>query len=43
LWLNNEVEATRLDGRDPAEAALRRAAAMQARASMLAVASETEA
>jgi len=43
LWLNNEVEATRLDGRNPAEAALRRAAAMQARASMLAVASETEA
>ena len=43
LWLNNEVEATRLEGRNPAEAALRRAAAMQARASMLAVASETEA
>jgi radical SAM superfamily enzyme YgiQ (UPF0313 family) len=43
LWLNNEVEATRLEGRNPAEAAVRRAAAMQARASMLAVASETEA
>jgi anaerobic magnesium-protoporphyrin IX monomethyl ester cyclase len=43
LWLNNEVEATRLEGRNPAEAALRRAAAMRARESMLAVASETEA
>jgi anaerobic magnesium-protoporphyrin IX monomethyl ester cyclase len=43
LWLNNEVEATRLEGRNPAEAALRRAAALRARESMLAVASETEA
>ena len=43
LWLNNEVEATRLEGRNPAEAALRRAAATRARESMLAVASETEA
>jgi anaerobic magnesium-protoporphyrin IX monomethyl ester cyclase len=43
VWLNNEVEATRLEGRNPAEAALRRAVALQARESMLAVASETEA
>ncbi|MDP9012476.1 MAG: B12-binding domain-containing radical SAM protein [Pseudomonadota bacterium] len=42
-WLNNEVEATRIEGRNPAEAALRRAAAMRARDSMLAVSSETEA
>jgi radical SAM superfamily enzyme YgiQ (UPF0313 family) len=43
LWLNNEVEATRLDAQNPAEAARRRAIAMRARESMLAVASETEA
>ena len=43
LWLNNEVEAARLDPANPAEAALRRAAAMQARESMLAVSAETEA
>jgi anaerobic magnesium-protoporphyrin IX monomethyl ester cyclase len=43
VWLNNEVEATRLEGRNPAEAALRRAVALQARESMLAVALETEA
>jgi radical SAM superfamily enzyme YgiQ (UPF0313 family) len=43
IWLNNEVEAARLDQQNPAEAALRRATAMQARESMLAVASETEA
>jgi anaerobic magnesium-protoporphyrin IX monomethyl ester cyclase len=43
IWLNNEVEAARLDEQDPAEAARRRATAMQARESMLAVASETEA
>jgi anaerobic magnesium-protoporphyrin IX monomethyl ester cyclase len=42
-WLNNEVAATRLEGQNPAEAALRRAAATQARQSMLAAASETEA
>ena len=43
MWLNNEVEAARLDEQDPAEAARRRATAMQARESMLAGASETEA
>jgi anaerobic magnesium-protoporphyrin IX monomethyl ester cyclase len=43
VWLNNEVEAARLEGRNPAEAALRRAVALQARESMLAVALETEA
>lgn len=42
-WLNNEVEATRLEERNPTEAALRRAAALRARATMQAVASETEA
>jgi anaerobic magnesium-protoporphyrin IX monomethyl ester cyclase len=42
-WLNNEVAAARLEGQNPAEAALRQVAAMQARESMLAVASETEA
>jgi anaerobic magnesium-protoporphyrin IX monomethyl ester cyclase len=41
--LNNEVEATRLEGRNPEEAALRRAVASRARESMLAAASETEA
>jgi anaerobic magnesium-protoporphyrin IX monomethyl ester cyclase len=43
IWLNNEVEAARLDEQDPAEAARRRATASQARESMRAVASETEA
>jgi anaerobic magnesium-protoporphyrin IX monomethyl ester cyclase len=43
LWLNNEVEAARIEGQNPREAALRREAAMRARASMLAVAVETEA
>jgi radical SAM superfamily enzyme YgiQ (UPF0313 family) len=43
VWLNNEVEATRLEGRNPEEAALRRAVASRARESMLATASETEA
>jgi anaerobic magnesium-protoporphyrin IX monomethyl ester cyclase len=42
-WLNNEVTAARLEGENPAEAALRRVAAMQARESMLVLASETEA
>jgi anaerobic magnesium-protoporphyrin IX monomethyl ester cyclase len=42
-WLNNEVAAARLEGQNPTEAALRQIAAMQARESMLAVASETEA
>jgi anaerobic magnesium-protoporphyrin IX monomethyl ester cyclase len=43
LWLNNEVEAARIEGQNPREAALRREAAMRARASMLAVALEMEA
>ncbi len=43
LWLNNEVEAARIEGQNPREAALRREAALQARASMLAFALETEA
>ncbi len=43
LWLNNEVAAARLEASDPAEAALRWAAAAQARESMGLVASETEA
>jgi anaerobic magnesium-protoporphyrin IX monomethyl ester cyclase len=42
-WLNNEVQATRLESQNPAEAARSRAAAMQARESMLAVSSQTEA
>lgn len=42
-WLNNEVEATRLEQVNPGEAALRRAAALRARDTMQAVASETEA
>jgi len=42
-WLNNEVAAARIEDQNPAEAALRRAAAMRARESMLAVALETEA
>jgi len=42
-WLNNEVEAARIEQQNPAEAALRRAAALSARQSMLAVAAETEA
>jgi anaerobic magnesium-protoporphyrin IX monomethyl ester cyclase len=42
-WLNNEVEASRLEDRNPTEAALRRATAMKARESMVAAASETEA
>jgi anaerobic magnesium-protoporphyrin IX monomethyl ester cyclase len=42
-WLNNEVEAARIAGKNPSEAALRRAAAMQAREQMLATALETEA
>jgi len=42
-WLNNAVQAARLEGPDPAEAALRRVAAIRARASMLEVSLETEA
>jgi anaerobic magnesium-protoporphyrin IX monomethyl ester cyclase len=42
-WLNNEVEAARLDGQNPSEAALRRAAAKQARERMSATSLETEA
>jgi anaerobic magnesium-protoporphyrin IX monomethyl ester cyclase len=42
-WLNNAVQAARLEGPDPAQAALRRVAAIRARASMLEVALETEA
>jgi anaerobic magnesium-protoporphyrin IX monomethyl ester cyclase len=41
-WLNNEVEATRLDSKNPAEAALRRSAAMDARERMLTSSLETE-
>ena len=43
LWLKNEVEAARIESQNPHEAALQREAAMRARASMLAVALETEA
>jgi radical SAM superfamily enzyme YgiQ (UPF0313 family) len=42
-WLNNEVAAVRIEDENPAEAALRRAAATRARETMLAVALETEA
>ena len=42
-WLNNEVQATRLERQDPGEAALRRAAATRARELMLQVSLETEA
>jgi radical SAM superfamily enzyme YgiQ (UPF0313 family) len=42
-WLNNEVAAARLEDENPAEATLHRAAARQARESMAAAASETEA
>jgi anaerobic magnesium-protoporphyrin IX monomethyl ester cyclase len=42
-WLRNDVEATRIAGRDPAEAEKLRAAAMRARADMLAVSAQTEA
>jgi len=41
-WLNNEVAASRLDGENPAEAALRRNAAERARGIMETLASETE-
>ncbi len=41
-WLNNDVEAARLEDRNPAEAALRRAAAMRARESLLSGVWETE-
>ena len=42
-WLDNDVAAARLEGRDPAEAAQRRAAALRARESMRSLALETEA
>jgi anaerobic magnesium-protoporphyrin IX monomethyl ester cyclase len=42
-WLNNEVAAARIEAENPGEAALRRAAAAQARESMRAVGAETEA
>jgi anaerobic magnesium-protoporphyrin IX monomethyl ester cyclase len=42
-WLNNEVEATRIEQQNPREAAQRRAAARQAQQSMLSVAADTEA
>jgi anaerobic magnesium-protoporphyrin IX monomethyl ester cyclase len=42
-WLNNEVAAARIEAENPGEAALRRAAAAQARDSMRAVGAETEA
>jgi radical SAM superfamily enzyme YgiQ (UPF0313 family) len=42
-WLRNEVEATRIARQDPVEAALKRAAALGARESMLELASEVEA
>ena len=42
-WLNNEVAAERLQARNPMEASRHRAAAVQARASMLDLASQTEA
>jgi len=42
-WLNNEVEAARLLPDSPTQAGLRRAAALQARESLLALALETEA
>jgi radical SAM superfamily enzyme YgiQ (UPF0313 family) len=41
-WLNNEVEATRLDDKNPAEAALKRSAAMDARERMLTSSLEAE-
>jgi radical SAM superfamily enzyme YgiQ (UPF0313 family) len=43
LWLNNAVAAAGFEAENPVEAALRRAAAMHARESMLAVSLETEA
>ncbi len=42
-WLNNEVAAERLQAHNPLEASRHRAAAVQARASMLDLASQTEA
>jgi anaerobic magnesium-protoporphyrin IX monomethyl ester cyclase len=42
-WLRNEVEATRIATQDPTAAAVRRAAARDARESMLGLAAETEA
>jgi radical SAM superfamily enzyme YgiQ (UPF0313 family) len=42
-WLRNEVEATRLAAEDPTAASLKRAAALNARESMLGLAAETEA
>ena len=42
-WLNKEVEAERLAERDPEQVAALRAAAVQARAAMLAIAADVEA
>ncbi len=42
-WLRNEVEATRIAAEDPTAAAMKRAAALSARESMLGLAAETEA
>lgn len=42
-WLKNEVEAARIDGSDPAAAALRRISAVQARDRMHELSAETEA
>jgi hypothetical protein len=42
-WLRNEVEARRVAAQDPADAALKLAAAHQARESMLGLTAETEA
>ena len=42
-WLNNEVAAARIEVEDPAESSRRRSVAREARHSMLAVASDTEA
>jgi len=41
-WLRNEVEATRIAGRDPLAAARMSSAARAARESMLGLAAETE-
>jgi len=42
-WLNNEVEAARLEGSDPTEAERRRSVAAQAREAMAAISAQTEA
>jgi anaerobic magnesium-protoporphyrin IX monomethyl ester cyclase len=43
VWLNSEVAASRLDGSDPLQAGRHRAAAAQARDSMVALSAQTEA